>query len=66
MQAYCIDKYQSFCCYVLYSDRTIVSSLNKTHVSHMCPKITDETHCDALCVKTSTKKKRKGVYNNEH
>ena len=66
MQAYCIDKYQSFCCYVLYSDRTIVSSLDKTHVSHMCPKITDETHCDAFCVKTATKKKRKGVCNNEH
>ena len=59
MQAYCIDKYQSFCCYVLYSDRTIVSSLDKTHVSHMCPKITDETHCDAFCVKTATKKREK-------
>lgn len=64
MQAYCIDKYQSFC-YVLYSYRTIVLSLDKTHVSHMCPKITDETHCDAFCVKTATKKREKVLYNTE-
>ena len=70
MQAFCIDTYQSFCCCVLYSFRTtIVLSLDKTHVSHKCPKITDETYCDAFRVKKEPRIKEKVLgktMNTEH
>ena len=34
----------------LYSIRTFLT-LDKTHMPHMCRKITDETICEVFCVK---------------